>query len=255
MSVVVQHDEGDWECGVDTPTPRLSDARVGVPVAAAPPPPPPPPPAAKGSGVPPFAEVTAALAEANLLDNPMWQTVGPARRSMASAPVGSLLLRTAPSLATAAAAEKAAAAAAAVAATAAAAAVAAAAAAAEPGGGAAGVGWSTEEEGGGGGSSGGGGATGAAGASASAGAAAAGGAPPTGPAPIFVAPGSPFSFAVQAKVPEKKRRLHRPELVKRLAQGAEEFERRKAAKALGKTINKEHASAWFLPAPLPGRAL
>jgi 1-phosphatidylinositol-4-phosphate 5-kinase len=101
---------------------------------------------------------------------------------------------------------------------------------------AAGAAWSTEEEGGGGAGGGGGGGCGGSG-----GGGGGSGAAQSGLAPIFIAPGSPFSFAVQAKVPEKKRRLHRPDVVKRLAQGAEEFERRKAAKALGKTINKEHA--------------
>lgn len=52
--------------------------------------------------------------------------------------------------------------------------------------------------------------------------------------------GSPFDLALQAQVAAKKRRLHKPEALKRLEQGDEEFRRRKQAKALGKIINKEH---------------
>jgi hypothetical protein len=56
--------------------------------------------------------------------------------------------------------------------------------------------------------------------------------------PTF-APGSPFDLAMQAKITRRKR-IHKPEALKRLQQGEEEFERRKQAKALGKIINKEH---------------
>ena len=42
-------------------------------------------------------------------------------------------------------------------------------------------------------------------------------------------------------MPERRKRLHRPAVVKRLAIGAEEFKRRAEAKALGKIIDKKHS--------------
>jgi 1-phosphatidylinositol-4-phosphate 5-kinase len=61
------------------------------------------------------------------------------------------------------------------------------------------------------------------------------------PPPISFAPGSPLDLALQAKVPERRKRLHRPAVVKRLAIGADEFKRRAEAKALGKIIDKKHS--------------
>ena len=60
-------------------------------------------------------------------------------------------------------------------------------------------------------------------------------------APITFAPNSPLELALLAKVPERRKRLHRPAVMKRLAIGADEFKRRAEAKALGKIIDKKHS--------------
>jgi 1-phosphatidylinositol-4-phosphate 5-kinase len=61
-----------------------------------------------------------------------------------------------------------------------------------------------------------------------------------GPSAPTFAPGSPLDLALQAKLRKKKRRVHKPDTLKRLQQGSQEFLRKQAEKALGKIIDKEH---------------
>jgi 1-phosphatidylinositol-4-phosphate 5-kinase len=64
--------------------------------------------------------------------------------------------------------------------------------------------------------------------------------PPPPPSGLVVEPGSQLYAALHASVAPRRSKLHRPAVVMLLAQGRAEFERRREAKALGKTINKEH---------------